>query len=438
MNLLKRLFGLGGEEAVALSYEEARELARHEDPAVRRTLAARADMRPEILYFLAEDPNPEVRREIAVNTATPAQANLLLATDSDAEIRTVLAAKIARLAPGLTADEQDRLRRMTYEALELLARDQVIRVRRILAEALADVANAPPELIRRLAGDAAISVAGPVLENSPVLTDEDLLDIIQSSPIQGALSAISRRTHVGPIVADAIAATDDCAAIAVLLANPSAQIREETLDHLIERAPDIEIWHDPLVHRPQLSARAAARLARFVADNLLQNLHRRRDLDPETTEAVAKAVRRRLDEQDRAKPPQTAAKAKRCDSRPAVAEPETPYVIAGRMNEAGTLDEKVIAKALTVGDNDFVIAALAVRAGLPLEAATKVIATQSAKGITALTWKARLTMAFAVQLQTRLARISPPDLLHPKAGKFPLTEEDMAWQLDLFVSMAVD
>lgn len=438
MNLLKRLFGLAAEEEAPLSYEEARELARHEDPAVRRTLAARPDMRPEILYFLAEDPNPEVRREIAVNSATPALANLLLATDSDTEVRSVLAVKIARLAPGLTADEQDRLRRMTYEALELLARDEVIRVRRILAEALADVANAPPEVIRHLASDAAISVAGPVLENSPVLTDEDLLAIIRSGPIQGALSAISRRTHVGASVADAIAATDDSAAIAVLLANPSAQIREETLDFLIDRAPDIEIWHGPLVRRPQLSARAAARLARFVADNLLQSLHQRRDLDPETAQAVARAVRRRLDEQAQARPPMGAAKAKRGDSRPAMAEPEPPYRLATRMNEAGTLDEKVVAKALTVGDHEFVIAALAVRSGLPLEAATKIIATQSAKGITALAWKARLSMAFAVQVQSRLAHIGPADLLHPKGGKFPLSEEDMVWQLDFFVSMTAD
>ena len=37
---------------------------------------------------------------------------------------------------------------MTYEALEILARDQVTRVRQILSEALKDVANAPPEVIR--------------------------------------------------------------------------------------------------------------------------------------------------------------------------------------------------------------------------------------------------------------------------------------------------
>jgi len=58
-------------EDANLSYEEAKELARHKDPAVRRILAARPDLRPEILYYLAEDPHPDVRRQIAANQATP-------------------------------------------------------------------------------------------------------------------------------------------------------------------------------------------------------------------------------------------------------------------------------------------------------------------------------------------------------------------------------
>jgi uncharacterized protein (DUF2336 family) len=64
---------------------------------------------------------------------------------------------------------------MAYEALDALARDQVIRVRRILSEALKDVADAPPEVIRRLASDVELVVSGPVLQYSPVLTEEDLL-----------------------------------------------------------------------------------------------------------------------------------------------------------------------------------------------------------------------------------------------------------------------
>ena len=78
--LLKRLLK-GYPKDQTLSYAEAKELAGNEDIEVRRNLAARTDIKPEILYFLAEDPDPEVRRRIAANKATPGHADLLLAAD---------------------------------------------------------------------------------------------------------------------------------------------------------------------------------------------------------------------------------------------------------------------------------------------------------------------------------------------------------------------
>jgi len=426
-----RLMRNGGD----ITYEEAKELARHKDPAVRRALAGRDDLRPEILYYLAEDPHPDVRRQIAANKATPVQADLRLAADIDPSVRVDLAAKIARLAPGLTTDEQDRLRNMTYEALALLARDQITRVRQILAETLKDVANAPPELIRALAHDSELSVSNPVLQFSPVLSDEDLLEIIQSSPMSGKLSAISKRQGVGATVADAIARTDDIEAIAVLLANPSAQIREETLDMLLERAPDHEEWHGPMVRRPQLSARAATRLARFVAESLLQVLQERPDLDPETKAAVAAVVRRRVEEVG-----SDMADFQRgtCAAAPHSDVGESPMDVAARLLKSGQLEESAIMSAISSGDEDFVAAALATRANLPFPLAQKIITTRSAKGMTALVWRARLGMAVAVLAQIRLGKIAPSDVIRPKSGSqsFPLTAEEMNWQIEFFMTMA--
>jgi len=85
----------------------------------------------------------------------------------------------------------ERLRKMTYDVLDILVRDQVTRVRQVIAEALKDVADAPPDIIRLLAHDCEIVVAGPVLQYSPLLSDEDLLEIIGEVPIPGALAAPS-------------------------------------------------------------------------------------------------------------------------------------------------------------------------------------------------------------------------------------------------------
>lgn len=416
--LVERLFRRGK----PLAYEEARELARNGPAEVRTEMAGRDDTRPEILYYLAKDPDPEVRRAVAANGATPPHANLLLAADANEKVRADLAGKIGRLAPGLTSQEQNRLRRITYDTLETLARDQIPKVRQIIAETLKDLADAPPEVIGRLARDAEIAVAAPVLQYSPVLSDDDLLDIIATSPIPGALSAISRRREVASSVADAIAASNDVAAIADLLANPLAQIREETLDHLADRATDIECWHRPLVERPHLSAKTAQKLARFVATNMLQTLAARRDLPPEAVGAVALVVRKRLDEMAATGPAKAEAR-READEASAVAR-------ARALLSNGTLDETTIDTALSGGDHAFVVAALSLRSGLPDAVVKKVVKTQSAKGIIAVTWKARLSAALAMQMQAKLLHLPASRILRAAGPDFPLTPDEMEWQLE--------
>ncbi len=422
-----------GTVADPLTYEEAKRLARHEDPKVRRALAARKDLTPEALYFLSEDPSPEVRQAAAANTTTPGKANLKLAGDADEAVRTDLAEKVAKVVPKLAADARDTLRDTTHEALEILARDQITRVRQILSETLKDVADAPPDVIRTLAQDTELAVAGPVLEFSPVLTDEDLLELIGSGPAQGGLAAISRRAQVHESVAEAVTATDDVEAIADLLANPSAQIREETLDNLIDRAPGIELWHTPLVARPKLPAAAATRLAHFVADNLLGVLQERADLDAETLESVKTVVRQRIGED---MPGDAISGAKAGDSASAAVDSltsEAPVAVAQRLHEAGNLGEMVIAHALDVNDHAFVLAALTVRAGLPEDVVHKVLSARSAKGLVAVAWKAGLSMKLAVAIQQRMARIPPAEVLAPvKGANYPLSEDEMRWQLEFF------
>jgi uncharacterized protein (DUF2336 family) len=415
---LKKLFGLGGSKT--LDYEKAKELAAHPDAAIRAEVAARDDVKAEILYFLAEDKDAAVRRHVAANPQAPPQANLLLAGDTDEAVRADLAAKISRVAPGLSAHEQDRLRRVTYEALDVLTRDQIPQIRQILAEALKDVADAPPEVIHRLARDAELVVAGPVLQFSPLLGDEDLLEIIAANPIPGALSAISRRSTVNSRVCDAIAATEDKDAIAVLLGNQSAQIREETLDRLADRAADIEAWHRPFVERPKLSPKTAQKLARFVAASLLKRLSERADLGPEATAAVAAVVAKRIDEiQGMAEPKGVAGEAALLER-------------VRRLRAQGALDETALDTALSSGDTLFVQAALAELAGLPAAVVKKVVDTQSAKGMVAVAWKAGMSASFGSLLQSRLLRLPGAKTLPPKGGDHPLSEDEMEWQLEFF------
>lgn len=423
MELLQR--ALRGLSQPTLDYEESKRLSTSAATDDRRRVARHTGARPELLYYLAHDTEPTVRAAVAANEATPVQADAVLARDRDPSVREDLAQKIARLAPGLTAQEQDRLRRLTYEVLEILVSDQVARVRQILADALKDVADAPPEIIQRLARDCEIAVAGPVLQFSPVLTDADLLEIIATAPIAGARAAIAQRRIVREPVSDAIGASDDVAAVTALLANPSAQIREETLDRLIDMAPGILPWQAPLVHRPLLPANAARRLARFVATSLLGVLRDRNDLDPDTTREIATIVMTRIADEGAGAP------AKEVD----------PATIAGararKLRAEGKLDDAAIDDAIDAGDRHFLRAALATLTTLPLDAIDRVIAAHSAKGIVALAWRAGLTMRTALRLQTGFAHIPRASLIKPQPdGAYPLTHEAMRWQIEFLTGVA--
>ncbi len=414
--LLQRVLGTRAEKPIP--YEESKRLSVSTDVSDRQRVAEHTSVRPELLYYLANDPDPRVRAAVAGNEATPVQADLLLARDREAAVREDLAHKISRLAPGLTATEQDRLRKMTYEVLEILVRDEIVRVRQIIAETLKDVVDAPPEIIQRLARDCEIAVAGPILQFSPILSDEDLLAIISGDPVAGTRRAVASREPLRETVSDAIGTSGDVDAITALLANPSAQIREEMLDQLIDLAPSHLPWHAPLVHRPRLRGDSARRLARFVATSLLSVLRDRRDFDPATTQEISATVMARVAEEG-ADPP--------VERDPTVAALKR----ARQMKAQKKLDDVAVDKALDQGDRVFARAALAVLAGLPVDAVDRVFAAHSAKGIVALAWQAQLKMHTAVRLQTGFAHLPRPSVIKALPdGGYPMTEDAMRWQIE--------
>ncbi len=425
---------LGRNAGAKLAYDEAKQLVRHDDPAVRSELAQRADIRPELLYFLAEDKNPEVRRAIAGNRTTPRQADLLLARDADESVRTGVVDKIARVMPEIGAAEHGRAREATAEVLTVLAQDQIMRVREILADTLKDLAIAPPEVVRRLAADESLTVSVPMLQHSPVLTDDDLVGIVASTSADERLRAIARRSTVSPRVADAVAATGSEVAVAALLGNTSAQIREETLDRLIEQAPARPSWHSPLVKRPQLPPRAMVRLATFVARSLVEELKRRSDLDHATASAVSEVMEKRI-----ASDPAWASESAR--SKTVTVEDdgfgesllEREHRRALALKEQGELHDDLVARAISAGQRPFVVASLAAASGLSLRQVENVLASKNPKAVVALVWKGGFAMDLAYQAQVRLASILPRVAVDPADdGSYPMSEDELSWQIEGF------
>lgn len=426
-------------------YQQAKQLVRSSDPGERRRLAERTDVAPEFLYLLATDAVAEVRRQIAANPTTPGQADLLLVEDRSADVRSALARKAADKIPPNGTLAPEALERFTLQVLAALAEDRSLSVRQTLADAVKDLEHAPAAVIHTLAGDAAIQVAGPVLQFSPCLSETDLVQLVRTSRAAGARAAIARRQVISPSVADAIAETDDVEAISQLLANESAQIREETLDSLLERAPHHESWHRPLVRRPHLPSSTARRLSRFVSVALLELLRQHPDLDQAAARAVAGTLKRRLErdglplDPDEPDPPADEDHAVD-DDGDAVSEGEAAQAKeaesvarAKALFAAQALTDEALDDAIFMGDRAFVIAALALLTEIPAATVDHILKAKSGKGIVALSWRAGFGMPIASKLQLHVAGIPPRQAIKARpGGALPMSEDELRWQLEFF------
>jgi uncharacterized protein (DUF2336 family) len=391
-------------------YDQHKKMAADTDEAVRLALAKRADVEPEILYYLASDEKIPVRLAIAENDATPLQAAPLLARDCDENVRAALAVRITKLAPDLSLDEAGHIRDLALEALEILAKDQIPRIRVILADALKQSEKIPAAIMRQLAFDAEAMVANPVLEFSPLLSDEDLLAIIQEGGSQGRLTAIARRHDVSEKVTEAVVASFDEPAIAALLTNASAQIREETLDAITDQAEHMISLHEPLATRAHLPLSIIERMARFIHETIMEKLFEKQTLGEDLKEKLRAIVQEQLNKKD--------GKNK-----------TIPTGLA-----AGDMGDEEIADAIDRQDFGCVTEALAARAELPLAAVQKIIQSKSAKATVALSHRANYSMRTAVRLQVRLCMIPAASMISAKNGEeYPLTAEAMSEYLDLFL-----
>ncbi|MFT5486980.1 MAG: hypothetical protein ACI9JL_001314 [Paracoccaceae bacterium] len=400
------------------SFDHMTTIARDGSVADRVALAGRPDTPPELLYFLSEDAELAVRRVVAENPHTPRQADVVLGRDADPGVRCVLARKI--VGEGLGDDERSQLWRMGFTILETLARDSSIRVRRSLADAIRHMFHVPHDIAADLARDPERRVAAPVLRHSPVLTDDDLIDIVEDGAADWAHQAIAARENVSERVSAALVDAGANPTVTRLLRNDTADIGEPALETIVARAPDIEAWHEPLVKRPHLPLGLARKIAGFVKAPLKAALAGRRE-KPD-----------RLSAEDPAKSSAVgwSAPAEKGNGRF-----ETPKERALRLHGDKKLNDAVIEMALNANEREFVMASIALRAGVPLWGVERIVDGRSAKGVTALCWKAGIKMRFAIELQRRLARVVPSSVIHARDGfDYPFSEEDMQGRLDLLLA----
>jgi uncharacterized protein (DUF2336 family) len=285
-----------------------------------------------------------------------------------ADIADKVAASLSRpgLAPREIALAQDVVRR--------LAHDVAIQVRAALSLGLRHCRDLPRDVAMKLAADIE-AVALPLLADSVVLTDDDLVEIVQ----QGSAAkhqTIAGRPNLAATVADALIVHAEAPAVAVLMANPTASINPDSLNHAVTRFADSEPVKQAMVLRHSLPITVAERLVSLVSKDLQDHLVRCHALPPAAAADIVQTSR------------------EHAIIRLSMGASEAGLQrMVTQMHHNGRLTPSLILRAVCTGDIAFFEAAMAVLADVPTPNAQVLIHEKSGRGLTALYRKARLPEA---------------------------------------------
>ncbi|MBI3451979.1 MAG: DUF2336 domain-containing protein [Rhodospirillales bacterium] len=223
------------------------------------------------------------------NEPTEITEMLALAHDRAPESRSRLVKALGEVVGAGPEDSRARERDIATDILRKLLGEIEMPIRRTLAERLARAPNAPYELIVRLANDA-IEVARPILVESGVLNDDDLVVVIRYRTLQHRL-AIAMRRQVSETVSAALVEADEDEVMHALLDNRNARIAQATLQYLVDRSRNSESLREPLLHRHELEPELAGKMYGWVSEALRRYIALNFDVDKEMLDrAIADSV----------------------------------------------------------------------------------------------------------------------------------------------------
>ncbi len=273
-------------------------------------------------------------------------------------------ADIVRLMKGETSEERatiahrlcrriaidvlnDDERAYADEIIQILAKDTAELVRRTLSVTLRNSPRLPHKVALQLAQDVE-TVAIPVLESSPVFTDEDLIELVLAVTA-AKQSAIAARETLSPGVTEVICEHGDVAAVETASANTGAEFSDRAYESAIERFPSNSNIHGSIVLRDHVPPHIAEKMVSLVSGQVFDMLINRHELPAQVAIDLAAGARERatidLVEQ-----------AGRTSDLPR---------FVSQLNLNGRLSHSLIMRALCVGHMPFVEHALAELSGVP-------------------------------------------------------------------------
>jgi uncharacterized protein (DUF2336 family) len=309
-----------------------------------------------------------------------------LVKEPSANMRSRIAEKVAAGYNAGLFNETEHL--LALEIFRLLLRDTEARVRRAVAESLKHNLAVPHDIIFHLANDVT-DVATHVLQHSFVLTEEDLIAIVQATREIPKLKAIAKRESLSKSLAHALVETRMPALVKEVVSNRNATLAETTLEMILEEFSREHDVLEELVYRGGLPYAFAEKLFSKVSDNLKKALTRRYRLSLHVVEEATEMARETATLQFLS---------------PWMSQQEISRLV-DQMYRGKRLTHSIVLRSLCIGDLRFFETALAKLVGIPVANARILIIDPGPLGFKALYDSAQLPQAFypAVKLMLRLA-----------------------------------
>lgn len=305
----------------------------------------------------------------------------LLLSDGSESTRATIAAKVAEQFSNSSLTPRELA--LAQDILGLLVQDVSRHVREALSCSLAHIPGAPHDVVVALARDVE-EVAMPVLEFSSVLTEEDLIDLVQSGG-SSKQCAIARRESVPAPVSDALVKMGDREAIKTLVSNGRAVIGEEALSCVVEIFGDDDEVAEPLGRRADMPALLVEKLIRVASAQIRTYLIEHHNIDAERAQWLEDHTRERSlsDMMD-------------------VMNAADMMKLARRLQSEDRLTPSLILRAASLGEMPFVEASFATMAGIPEVRAWKLIHNVGDLGFRALYARTGMPEDFFETFQTIL------------------------------------
>lgn len=208
--------------------------------------------------------------------------------------RRLIAATIAKMFLERDRRLSSRERSVVAEVIRPLIRDIELRIRQQLAETFAtheDAENISHELFVALANDE-IEVAYPILKNSPILSDPDLIDVINKRSNAHRL-AIAERGSLSDAVTAALLDSGEANVIETRANNRAAALSPEMMERMLRLSQRIEQIQPPLLQRGDMPPQLAYRMFWWVTSALRHYILEHHKVDKAVLDDVLQHVAER-------------------------------------------------------------------------------------------------------------------------------------------------